>query len=126
MRKNREDETSTYGAGRLHNIQRLCIKCCRLSKISNKVGKIIISPNRVRYFRYTTTLYAYSMYLSTSDLSRFIISNTDKLEFFSIWKWLSCFNDVMNDVDCVIKRDAYLQKMHLCSKNIRDISVFLF
>ena len=31
----------------------------------------------------------------------------------------------MNHVDCVIKRDVYLQKMHSCSKNIRGLS-FLF
>ena len=31
----------------------------------------------------------------------------------------------MNNVDCVIKRDVYPQKMHLCSKNIRGISVFV-
>ena len=32
--------------------------------------------------------------------------------------------DVMN-IDCVIKRDVYPQKMHSCSKNIRGISVFV-
>ena len=31
----------------------------------------------------------------------------------------------MNHVDCVIKRDVYPQKMHSCSKNIRDISFFV-
>ena len=31
----------------------------------------------------------------------------------------------MNDVDCVIKRDVYPQNVHLCSKNIRGISVFV-
>ena len=30
----------------------------------------------------------------------------------------------MNHVDCIIKRDVYRQKMHLCSKNIRGISFF--
>ena len=34
-------------------------------------------------------------------------------------------NDVMNDVDCVIKRDVYQQNVHSCSKNIRGISVFV-
>ena len=43
----------------------------------------------------------------------------------SIWKWISCCNDVMNHVDCVIKRDVYLQKTHLCSKNISSISFFV-
>ena len=53
------------------------------------------------------------------------MSNTDKHEFSSIWKWIRCCIDVMNNVDCVIKRDVYPQKkMHLCSKNIRGISVF--
>ena len=37
--------------------------------------------------------------------------------------WIRCCNDVMNHVDCVIKRDVYSQKMHSCSKNIRGISV---
>ena len=32
---------------------------------------------------------------------------------------------VMNNVDCVIKRDVYPQKMHSYSKNIRGISVFV-
>ena len=54
-----------------------------------------------------------------SDLLNFIISNTDKYEFSSIWKWISCCNDVINHVDCVIKREVYPQKMHSCSKNIR-------
>ena len=53
------------------------------------------------------------------------MSNTDKHEFSSIWKWNRCCNDVMNNVDCVIKRDVYPQKMHSCSKNIRGISVFV-
>ena len=57
-----------------------------------------------------------------SDLLSFIISNAVKHEFSSIWNWISCCNDVMNQVDCVIKRDAYPQKMYLCCKNIRDIS----
>ena len=33
-------------------------------------------------------------------------------------------NDVMNNVKCVIKPDVYPQKVHLCSKNIRGISIF--
>ena len=53
------------------------------------------------------------------------MSNTDKHEFSSIWKWISCSNDVMNHVDYVIKRDVYHQKMHSCSKNICGISVFV-
>ena len=60
-----------------------------------------------------------------SDLLSFVISNTDKREFSSIWKWITCCNDVMNDVDCVIKRDVYPQNVHSCSKNIRGISVFV-
>ena len=67
----------------------------------------------------------YSIYLSTSELLSFIISNTDKHEFSSIWKWISCCIDIMNSVDCVIKRDVYPQKMHSCSKNICGISVFV-
>ena len=39
-----------------------------------------------------------------------------------MWKWISCRNDVMNNVDCVIKRDVYSQKMQSCSKNILGVS----
>ena len=53
------------------------------------------------------------------------MSNTDKHECSNIWKWIRCCNDVMNNADCVIKRDIYPQKMHSCSKNIRGISVFV-
>ena len=60
-----------------------------------------------------------------SDLLSFIISNTDKHELSSIWKWISCCNDVMNNADCVIKHDIYPQKMHSCSKTIQGISVFV-
>ena len=64
-------------------------------------------------------MYTYSIYLSTSDLLSFIISNTGKHEFCSIWKWRSCCNDVMNHANCVIKRDVC---PHSCTKNIRGIS----
>ena len=66
----------------------------------------------------------YSIYLSTSDLLSFLIPNTDKHECSCIWKLISCCNDVMNHVDCVIKRGVYPLKMHSCSKDIRGISVF--
>ena len=69
-----------------------------------------------------TTLCAYSIYRSTSNFLSFIISNMDKHEFSCIWKWISYCNDVVNHVDCVIKRDLYPQKMHSCSKNIRGKS----
>ena len=85
----------------------------------------IISLNRVRYLLYTTALCTYSIHLSTSDLLSFVISYTGKHEFSSIWKWIMCCNDVMNDVDSVIKRDVYPQNVHSCSKNIREISVFV-
>ena len=58
---------------------------------------------------YNRTMYVF-YYFSTSDLLSFIIPNTDKHEFSCIWKWIRCCNDVMNNVDCVIKRDVYLQK----------------
>ena len=67
-------------------------------------------------------MYVFSIYLSASDLLSFVISNSDKHEFSSIWNWISCCNDVMNHVDCFIKRDVYLQKMQSCSKNIPTIS----
>ena len=63
--------------------------------------------------------------LSTSDIFSFIISNSDKHQFGMIWKWISCCDDVMNHVDCVIIRDVYPQKMHSCSKNICAISFIL-
>ena len=71
------------------------------------------------------TLYTYSIYLSMSYLLSLIISNTDKHELSIVWKWTECCYDVMNHVDCVIKRDVYQQKMALCSKNIRGILVFV-
>ena len=67
------------------------------------------------------TLYTYSIYLSTS----FMISNTDKHEFSSIWTWISCCNDIINHVDCFMKRDVYQQKMCSCSNNIHYVSVFV-
>ena len=57
-----------------------------------------------------------------SDFLNFIISNTVKHEFSSIWNWISCCNDIMNHVDCIIKCDVYPPKMYSCSKNIRGIS----
>ena len=51
----------------------------------------------------------YSIYLSTSDLLSFVISYADKQEFSSMWKWNRCCDDVMNDADCVIKREVYPQ-----------------
>ena len=71
------------------------------------------------------TLYTYSIYLSTSELLSFIISNSHKHGFKSIWKWICCCNDVMNHVDSVIKGDVYPQKMHSSSK-IFVIYQFLF
>ena len=41
-------------------------------------------------------------------LSYLFISNTDKHEFNSIWKWLSCSNDVMNHADCEAAFRDYL------------------
>ena len=67
----------------------------------------------------------YSIYLSTSDLLSLVISNTDKHEFSSMWKWIRCCNDVMNHVDCVIKPDVYQQNVQSCSKNTHGISVFV-
>ena len=66
-----------------------------------------------------------SIYLLTSDLLSFIISNTDKHDFSSVWKWSSCCNDVMNHADYLIKRDVYPQKMNSCqSKDICGIAYF--
>ena len=65
--------------------------------------------------------YVRILFISKFDLLSFIISNSDEHEFSSIWKWISCGNDIMNHADCVIKRDFFPQKMHSCSKNIRGI-----
>ena len=68
----------------------------------------------------------YFIYLSMSDLLCFIISKTDKHEFSSICKWISCSNDVMNHVDCIIKHNVVLlQKMHSFSKKKSGISFFV-
>ena len=99
-------------------------------KYLTRLGELIIfelenyhfSQPSWKFLIYGDTIYV-SVYLSTSDLLSFIMSNTVKHEFSSIWNWISCCNDVINHVDCVIKRDVYPQKMHLCSKNIRGISV---
>ena len=63
-------------------------------------------------------------YIHYSQLLSFIISSTVKHELSSTWKYISSCNDVMNHVDCVIKRDVYPHKMHSCSKNIRGVSFF--
>ena len=109
-------------------------KCCRLSNISIEVGridnfralarKLSFLPTELDIFLCTATLCTYFFYLSTSDLLSFIIFNTDQHGFSS--KWVSRCNDVMNHIDCVIKRDVYPQKMRTCSRNIRAISFFLF
>ena len=93
----------------------------RLGELARKWSFL---PTESDIILYTTTLRKYSFNLSTSDLLRFIISNTGKYEFSCIWKWIRCCNDVMNHVDCVMKRHVYPQKMLSCSKNIRGISVF--
>ena len=92
-------------------------------KISNEVGRIdnfqlSFLQTELDIFIYGNTMYTYSIYLSTSDLLSFIISNTGKHEFCSIWKWRSCCNDVMNHANCVIKRDVC---PHSCTKNIRGM-----
>ena len=73
-------------------------------------------------------MYMYVLYLSfsTSDLLSFIISNTDKHEFSSIWKCIGCPNDVMIHVDCVIKRDVYPRKIHSCYGNICVLYIYFF
>ena len=60
-----------------------------------------------------------------SDLLIFVISNSNKHEFSSIWRWISCCNDVMNHGDYVIKCDVYPQKKHSYSKNIYGISILV-
>ena len=94
----------------------------RISKISNEVGridnfralarKLSFLPNELNIFDIWQHTCTYSIYLSTSDLLSFIISNSDKHEFSSVWKWIRCSNDVMNYSDCAIKRDVYQKKTH--------------
>ena len=64
----------------------------------------------------------YLSFLSVSNLLSFLLFLTPTTHEFSS---MSCFNDVMNHVDCVIKRYVYPQKTHSSSKNIRCISVFV-
>ena len=80
-------------------------------------------PSKI-FLIYDNTVFVFYLSFNFYLLS-FIISNSDKHEFISTWKRISCFKDVMIHIDCVIKRDVYPQKMHSCSKNIRGIS-FLF
>ena len=99
------------------SIENMYVVLLYISKISNKVGRInncqyfarqiINSSNQVRYFQYTTTLCTYSVYPSASDLLIIIYSYTDKHKFRWIWtQW----NDVMNDVDRIIKHDGYFRE----------------
>ena len=43
-----------------------------------------------------------------SDMLIFISYNTDKHKFDSLWIWISFKNDVMYDVDYMIKHCIYL------------------
>ena len=102
----------------MFDIENMYKECCRISKISNEVGridnfrafprKLSFLPSEFDSFEIRQYYCMYSIYLSTSDLLSFIISNTDKHEFSSIRKWIRCCNDVMNNIDCVIKRDVRL------------------
>ena len=94
--------------GRIDNFRALARK---LSFLPTELGIFYIWKHYIRI------LFIFQRLICLS----FIISNTDKLEFSSIWKWICCCNDVMNHADCVIKRDFYPQKMLSCSKNIRGI-----
>ena len=106
-----------------------------IKNISNEVGridnlrslarKLSFLPTQLNIFdirqHYIRILFIFQRLILLS----FIISNSDKHEFSSIWKWMSSSIDVTNHVDCVMKRDVYSQKMHSCSKNIRGISFFV-
>ena len=69
----------------MNDKKRIHTQCCRISKISDEVGridnflalarKIIITLNRVRYSLYT--LFTNSIYLSTYNLLSFNIFNSD-------------------------------------------------
>ena len=111
----------------------ISIQCCRISKISNEVERTDNFRALARKLSFLSTgldifdirqHYVRILFIF-QRLICFVISNTDKREFSSIWKWITYCNDVMNDVDCVIKRDVYPQNVHSFSKNIRGISVFV-
>ena len=72
--------------------------------MSSLHGQTIINfTNQARYFSYMSTLwYIYILFIFQYLIKlNFIISNTDKHEFSSIWKWrrISCHNNIMNGVD---------------------------
>ena len=105
-----------------------------MSKISNEVGRIDNFRALARKLSFLPTEldvfdiwqhYIHILFIFQRLFFLSCISNSDNHEFSSILKWISCCNDVMNRVDCVIKRDIYLQKLHSCSKNICSISFFV-
>ena len=56
------------------------------------------------------------IYLPISDLLVFGKLNTDKNEFNSVWIWIMCNNDAMDDADSVTKCDIYPQNIHFVLK----------
>ena len=89
--------------------------------------KINISPNRVRYFWYTTKLCTYSIYRSKADLLSLSFLTRTTHAFSSIRKWISCSNDIMNHVDMTFTRRKSIHILKypwyiiFCSKSIRGI-----
>ena len=57
-----------------------------------------------------------SIYLSTYNLLSLLCLTPANMNLAVYGN--GCCNDVMNNVDCVIKRDVYPQELHSCSKEI--------
>ena len=97
----------------------------RIDNFEALARKLSFFPSWI-FLIYDNSMYVFylSFNVSFGELF-FFISNTEKHEFSSIWKWISCSNDVMNHVDFAVKRDVYPQKMHSCSENIRGLSFFI-
>ena len=81
----------------------------RIDNFRAKARKLSILPTEFDIFDIRQHC-TYSIYLLMSDLLSSVISNTEKHRVSSTR--ISDCNDVMNHVNCVIKRDVYTQKMH--------------
>ena len=97
--------------------------CCRISKISNEVG-------RIDNFRALTIKLSFlPTELDIFDIRQhyvcilFIFRSLISIAVYG--NGLAVLMTSRDHVDCVIKRDLYHQKMHSCSKIICGISFFV-
>ena len=96
-----------------------------IKNILTRLGELIIfeawrendhfSQSIQIFLIYGNTIYVF-YYLSTSDLLSFIIFITDKHEFSSIWKWISCCNDVIEGYGFVL-RQVFIMEAFLCLRS---------